>query len=416
MHIQTDADLCLPTIPLTQYQDWSHHDGARMPVSDIATVASIHNNVVVPEWQNITFTGKGREYFRIWIVNLCLSLATLGIYSAWAKVRRLQYFDRNTSLAGAGFNFHGDPRTILRGRIVAVILLFCYHYLFTFSKSLALTFFVVFLLGVPIMMRSALRFRLRQTSYRGLRFHFDGSPGGAYRAYLPVAFVVLLPGLAGVLNPKKPELVTLAFAAYLAWPWLHARMRIYQHGNIRFGQLHSACDMKGGALGWSYFAVVLALFCVGVLFFFAMGFGKVIMEKQAPGLWRSLKNAADWVFVLIAIAATLAGVLVALACVSYIQAAAWNKSWDATSFPGMDIDSSLPYWPYWRLQVRNFFFTVFSAGLYRPFAVVALYQFRLRHVRFRTLELDQVSAVQAGGEMQATGDSSADLFGFDLSW
>ena len=36
------------------------------------------------------FTGNGAEYFRIWIVNLLLSVVTLGIYSARAKVRRLR--------------------------------------------------------------------------------------------------------------------------------------------------------------------------------------------------------------------------------------------------------------------------------------------------------------------------------------
>ena len=37
------------------------------------------------------FTGTGGEYFRIWIVNVMLSVVTFGIYSAWAKARRLQY-------------------------------------------------------------------------------------------------------------------------------------------------------------------------------------------------------------------------------------------------------------------------------------------------------------------------------------
>lgn len=40
----------------------------------------------------ITFSATGSEYFRIWIVNLLLSIVTLGIYSAWAKVRRNRYF------------------------------------------------------------------------------------------------------------------------------------------------------------------------------------------------------------------------------------------------------------------------------------------------------------------------------------
>src|SRR5690606_28413884 len=63
-----------------------------------------------PRTLALIFTGDGREYFRIWVVNLLLTLATFGIYSAWAKVRRLQYFDRNTQLAGASFDFHGNPR------------------------------------------------------------------------------------------------------------------------------------------------------------------------------------------------------------------------------------------------------------------------------------------------------------------
>jgi len=40
----------------------------------------------------LRFTGRGTEYFGIWIVNLLLTIITLGIYSAGAKVRRLQYF------------------------------------------------------------------------------------------------------------------------------------------------------------------------------------------------------------------------------------------------------------------------------------------------------------------------------------
>ncbi len=59
---------------------------------------------------------------------------------------------------------------------------------------------------------------------------------------------------------------------------------------------------------------------------------------------------------------------------------------------------------------------MFSLGLYRPFAVVALYRFRLAHVRLRSEELDQVQANKKAGQALATGDSSADMFGFDLSW
>src|SRR6187455_1771467 len=74
------------------------------------------------ELDRMAFTGAGSEYFRIWIVNLALTIATLGIYSAWAKVRRLQFFYRHTRLAGAGFDYHGDPIAILKGRLVGLVL------------------------------------------------------------------------------------------------------------------------------------------------------------------------------------------------------------------------------------------------------------------------------------------------------
>ncbi|MFZ6780899.1 YjgN family protein [Undibacterium sp. Ji83W] len=416
MQIHKDAEVWLPTIPLSDYQDWTGETSEPMPVAEVAAVASIANKVIIPDWQYLKFSGTGKEYFRIWIVNLCLSLATLGIYSAWAKVRRLEYFDRNTSLAGASFNFHGEAKTILRGRIVAVILLFCYHYLFTFSRNLALTFFIVFLLGVPFMMRSALRFRLHQTSYRGLRFQFHGSIRDAYAAYSPVAFVILLPGLFGALFPEEKYMAGIAFIGYLYWPWLHARMRIYQHDNISYGNLRASCDMKSGAFSWSYVGVLLALFCSVIVGIFLASIVSVVLAKHGGSLLQYLRNTKDVFYLVLGFVMLLVTVLAALGCLSYIQAVAWNKSWDNTSFPGVDIDSSLPYWPYWRLQVKNFFFTMFSLGLYRPFAVVALYRFRLAHVRLRSEELDQVQATKKAGQAQATGDSSADMFGFDLSW
>ena len=45
------------------------------------------------------FTGRTGDYFRIWIVSLCLSILTLGIYSAWGKVRKKRYLYAHTHLA-----------------------------------------------------------------------------------------------------------------------------------------------------------------------------------------------------------------------------------------------------------------------------------------------------------------------------
>ena len=114
----------------------------------------------------LTFTGNGAEYFRIWIVNLLLTIVTFGIYSAWAKVRRLQYFDRNTALDGAAFDFHGKPMAILKGRLLALVLVAGYQFAFGFSFTAGLVVVGALLLVLPWLLRGALRFRLHNTSCR----------------------------------------------------------------------------------------------------------------------------------------------------------------------------------------------------------------------------------------------------------
>ena len=65
------------------------------------------------------FSGRTGEYFGIWFVNLLLGIVTLGIYSAWGKVRTERYFYGNTALAGSSFDYLADPIAILKGRLIA---------------------------------------------------------------------------------------------------------------------------------------------------------------------------------------------------------------------------------------------------------------------------------------------------------
>src|SRR6201999_3387822 len=79
-----------------------------------------------------SFRGTGGEYFRIWIVNLALTVLTLGIFSAWATVRTRRYFRGNTFLGDHSFDYHASPVRILIGRAIALILLLGYNISVTF--------------------------------------------------------------------------------------------------------------------------------------------------------------------------------------------------------------------------------------------------------------------------------------------
>lgn len=69
----------------------------------------------------VQFSGRGAEFFGIWIVNVLLTIVTLGIYSAWAKVRTTQYFYGHTKVDGHSFRYLATPIQILKGRIIAVM-------------------------------------------------------------------------------------------------------------------------------------------------------------------------------------------------------------------------------------------------------------------------------------------------------
>lgn len=358
-----------------------------------------------PRTLALGFTGDGREYFRIWVVNLLLTLATFGIYSAWAKVRRLQYFDRNTVLAGASFDFHGNPRAVLMGRLLSVVLLVAYHYAFGFSVAFGSVVVAILLLAFPYLMRGALRFRLGNTSYRGLRFGFDGSVTQAYLAWLPPVFTFLMPGALLALYPERPALAALPVPLYLLWPLMHARIRRFQHAHLLFGDQHSCYEVKGrrfyrfylvgGSLG------LLAAFCA----FMAGGFaGAAAGNGRSATMFIAVFSGA--------VSAYLAYLLIG----PYMVVRVSNLAWSNTRFPGIRFRSTLPVRGFMKLQARNVLLTVLSLGLYRPFAVVDVYRFRLAHLHIDVDGDIDAAASRVATRGGAAGDSVADGFGIDLSW
>jgi uncharacterized membrane protein YjgN (DUF898 family) len=83
----------------------------------------------------------------------------------------------------------------------------------------------------------------------------------------------------------------------------------------------------------------------------------------------------------------------------------------------MSVSSHLKARGFMKLQLINTMLTVLSAGLYRPFAVVRAYQYRLAHITITTTgSFEQVLAAAGTAAASANGDGMADLFGLDLSW
>jgi len=193
----------------------------------------------------VEFKGKASEYFGIWIVNLLLSILTLGIYSAWAKVRRKKYFNNNTLIDGAGFDYHAKPIAILKGRLIAFAIFMAYAFSENIHPLMPALFGLLFFFAIPwLEVRSSI-FNARNTSHRGLRFDFVGKVGGALRVF------VLLPIMA-------------AFTAWLAFPYVAQQKDKYLVSNHKFGL--SQFDMKATAGPYfKVYAIVLIVPLIGIL-------------------------------------------------------------------------------------------------------------------------------------------------------
>jgi uncharacterized membrane protein YjgN (DUF898 family) len=138
------------------------------------------------------FSGDAREYFRIWVVNLALGIVTLGIFSAWAKVRSERYFHGNTRLAGEPFEYLAKPWPILKGRIIAVALFATYILAAQLSWKLQLGTALLIALATPWLIVRGSAFRARYSAWRGINFRFMPNYGRAYVVYLLLGIPVIV--------------------------------------------------------------------------------------------------------------------------------------------------------------------------------------------------------------------------------
>ena len=365
----------------------------------------------------LRFTGSGGEYFKVWIVNLLLTIATLGIYSAWAKVRKMQYFYRNTEIDGSVFDYHGKPMAILKGRLIALALILAYQFSIGFSLVLGLVAAAVFAAAWPWLLTQSLRFKLHNTSYRGLRFRFTGPARFLYLLMgIPLAAVLLASGLmtAGMENGAKPNLWMFAptFAVYavlvLLFPWLYFLFKRYQHRHSGYGNAMGRFHGRARSVYWILLqAVLLAALVIGLMvtLLFGTAVGTAIAGNRSSGGWLIATMIASLV--------VFYGVFLSL--LPMVQARLQNYVWNNSLLGLLGFDSKARARRMAFIAITNMLLIIVTLGFFTPFAAVRMYRYRVESVAvLSTGDLDGFVARQSA-EVGAAGEGVADLIDFDFS-
>jgi uncharacterized membrane protein YjgN (DUF898 family) len=335
------------------------------------------------------FTGTGPEYFKIWIVNLLLTLVTLGLYYPWAKTRRLQYFYSSTQLDGDPLEYDGSAIAMARGHALLAILAGVFCAASVYAKGLALLFLLVLVTLLPALLHASQHYRLRHTTWRGLRFGFKGTQAQAYGAILPlIGAVGGILALALVTPWGKPIPTWLAYCALVMAiaclglaPWLAWNLKQYQHKHFTLGTLKS----RFKATAQDYYRLFLQIYLFTVILLSIatslaldwLGATAFTPVSQPTINWACCSHAAIIYF---AVVTLILWLLIRPFATSRFQ----NMVWTQTGNSALRFVSLLRY----RLLVwqglKNSLFMVVTLGLYWPFAAVAMARLRIESIRVKT--------------------------------
>lgn len=339
-----------------------------------------------PTAHGFYFYGTGLEYFKIWIVNLVLTVITLGFYSPWAKVRRLRYFYGNTVIDEASFDFTANPKRILLGRLIALAIYGIISIGANFSPELAMLGSTIIVIVMPWLMRSSMRFMARNSQYNNIRFGFDGSLGGAYG-------VMILSSILSV--------ISFGLLAPVSW-WLFKR---YQFDNTYFGDL----KFEFNTSIWDMYKAIIIPLLVLVGSFF--GLGSFLMSL---GFLSSDANPVNTSLIVIALFAFYVIFLLTVPLMqAYIHKAIWEKlTLGDNEFMLYDF-SPLKFAV---IQLTNYIGIICTLGLFYPWAKVRMHRYKTETLALVAYDDFELLSTPESHEESALAEEISDVFDFDISW
>ncbi len=349
-------------------------DDAEAPAAEerATTAAYEEDDAAAPTIERwpFEFTGETPEYFRIWFVNVALTIATVGIYSAWAKVRTTRYFYGNTRVGDASFEYLANPLAILKGRLLAA-LIFGLYWLAGDLLAANIALSLAFTCALPWMMVRGLAFRAHNSAYRNLRFRF-----GARYLEAAVAYVL------------RPLLALVTLGLLYPAARFHQQRFVVDHAAIGASRFH--LDATAGDFYEMYVKYALCVFIGGVVALVSLVLGMLVIAIPAAlFLW--------WAYF-------------------DLSASFQNLVYDRTRLGAHRLISTLDGSSLFALYAVNTVAMLGSFGLLVPWARIRTARYRAsRLVLATTGGLGGLLAAQAG-DVSAVGSEVADIFDVDLGF
>jgi uncharacterized membrane protein YjgN (DUF898 family) len=312
----------------------------------------------------LQFEGSASVYFRIWIVNVSLTLLTLGLYAPWAKVRKKQYLYSQVRLDGTPFRYLAPPFALFKARLITAVLVGGFYAATHVYVGLQWCALLIAGLALPWILVRATAFEAHYSAFGNLRFGFRGTYTGALRCLL---------------------LALLQAVTVVGLPWAYCRVRTYFSRGICYGGVRARAHYAGNRL---LGPCLLAL---------ALGAMSVAFAAVLITMFSHREQALAWV---------LPGGLVVLyvgyaLAYSLLQTRVMNLLWRGARLGPLWFEPSYRARHLFLIYLTNTLACVASLGLLVPWASVRL-------ARYRTERLS-VIANRGWDAFSATAASNATL-------
>ncbi len=381
----------------------------------------------------LSFEGSGFEYFKIWIVNILLTIITFGIYYPWAKVRNNRYFYANSIFNERNFEYHATGKRLFIGYLIAIVLFIIYQVVSRFFPLASIGLAVVFAVAVPWLIWRSMKFNMNVTSFNNVKFKFIGKLSQSYIIFLlyPILFFVFIGvALVGMVYLNSGLVMGIGMVFFVALQlffvaYISVKKNSYIINSSLYGQGKFSTDLEMK----KFLKILIKATCINLLLLLFVGaafIGTALIYISVEEieilknihLYKENSEVLNNIFISMA---PLLFVMYTLMIVSgFITTAYYTVRTREYIFDNTMLDdkieftSSLKFIKLAFLILTNFLVIVITFGLAIPWAKVRLTRYTLENTHISSNEDLTVYINEIQNKESAVGEEIGDVFDVDL--
>jgi uncharacterized membrane protein YjgN (DUF898 family) len=356
--------------------------------------------------QQLAFRGNIPAFLGVVIINLLLTIVTLGIYRFWAKTRVRHYLWANTTFDGEPLEYRGRGLELLVGAVLAFLIFLLpavafslgeaalqasRHFVIAAVLQLILIGGIYYLVGVGFY--RAERYLISRTSWRGIR-------GGMLRGGWGYGGLFILMALF--------QVITLGFGR----PYAQVRLWNARMNDVMFGSAKAEASAAWRPLFARYtLSFVASLIILGVAAAIVASDFIPLIQNLKPGVPQDPHIIGPIILRLYGVF-ILAGIATALIMLSY-HAAYYREIFGKTRLEAMGFAFAATTGAWLRYYVVNALIVILTLGLGFMIMPLRAWAFYMRNIR-TVGSLDTENLMQTQLASPSQGEGIADALGISI--